>query len=53
MPLKNGRDSKGLFWQWGSKKKYYYKAYDSLGRLRAKKKAILQAVAITYSKQKF
>ncbi len=51
MPLHQGSDSKGAFWQWGTHgKKYHYKTVK--GGETAKKKAIAQAVAINYHSKK-
>jgi hypothetical protein len=52
MPLHRGHDSKGSFWQWGDRKKYYYTTGSATSRLQAKKKAIKQAVAISYHSKK-
>lgn len=45
MPVHTGKDSKGCFAQWGSKKKYHYKCGDMAARKRAKKKAAAQGSA--------
>lgn len=50
MPLVNGKDKKGSYWMWGTHgKKYYYRPGSMISRHNAKRKAIAQAVAITYS----
>lgn len=46
MPIHRGKDIKGLFYQWGRQKKYYYKANNIKSRNEAKKKATKQAIAI-------
>lgn len=46
MPVKNGRDSLGPYYQWGTQKKYYYKPNDDKSRNRAKEKATKQGIAI-------
>lgn len=46
MPVHNGKDSKGSFYQWGNKgKKYYYKAGSKPSRDQAKKNAGKQGEA--------
>lgn len=45
MPVKCKKDSKGPYAQWGSGKKYRYKAGDKAGRERAKAKAEKQGAA--------
>jgi len=45
MPTKSGKDSKGCFWQWGSKAKYYYTCGDKDASARAKAKADKQGTA--------
>lgn len=46
MPVHRGKDSKGLFYQWGdSGKKYHYKSGDKASKERAKKKAEKQGQA--------
>lgn len=52
MPLINSSDSKGRYYRYDGKKKYYYKPGDKTSRLAAKKKAIKQAVAISYSEER-
>lgn len=50
MPVHNGRDKNGSYYQWGSRgKKYYYTPGNKTSREKAKKLAIRQAVAISYS----
>ena len=44
MPVHQGKNSKGKFFQWGDEKKYYYKT--EKGKQIAKMKAILQGRAI-------
>ena len=46
MPIHRGTDSKGPYYQWGTRKKYYYKSGNQKSREIAKKKAHAQAVAI-------
>jgi len=46
MPIHRGKDSKGPFYQWGTQKKYYYKAGNVKSRKLAYEKAKKQAVAI-------
>ena len=46
MPIHRGKDSKGSFYRWGDRKKYYYKSGNATSRTRALKKAQLQARAI-------
>lgn len=45
MPVKRKQDDKGLYYQWGSGKKYYYPAGDSIKRERARKRAEAQGRA--------
>lgn len=45
MPVHRGRDSTGCFYQWGSKKRYYYTPGDKASRDKAKVKAALQGRA--------
>lgn len=52
MPVHRGNDTKGCFYQYGDKKKYYYVCGDAKSRLKAKKLAIKQMVAIGYSKER-
>lgn len=51
MPTKCGKkDKKGCYCQWGTTgKKYYYKCGDRAGRIRAKRKADRQGMAIKAS----
>lgn len=49
MPVRRGSDSKGSYYRWGSKKKYYYKSNSKRSRINAKKKAELQGIAIRAS----
>ena len=46
MPSKSGKDSKGCFWRWGSKTKYYYACGDKAASTRAKAKADKQGQAV-------
>jgi len=46
MPIHRGKDSKGPFYQWGHRKKYYYKSGNKKSRERAKKLATQQMRAI-------
>lgn len=46
MPVHNGKDTKGSFYQWGGKgKKYYYTSGNKSSRDRAKKMAGKQGAA--------
>ena len=45
-PIRRSKNSKGPFYQWGNKTKYYYTAGDEKSRLRAYDKAKKQAAAI-------
>lgn len=45
MPVKQGKDSKGSFFRWGNKTKYYYKIGSAVSRARAKAKAKKQGKA--------
>jgi hypothetical protein len=44
MPIREGRDRKGSYYQWGKQKKYYFK--NESGRKLAYLKAVSQARAI-------
>ena len=46
MPTRNGRDSKGPYYQWGGGKKYHYTAGNASSRNSAKRKADKQGEAI-------
>lgn len=46
MPVHRGRDSHGVYYQWGSQKKYYYIENSKRSRELAKKKALKQGIAI-------
>ncbi len=46
MPVHSDRDSKGSFYQYGSRAKYYYIPGNAKSRNAAKKKATLQGIAI-------
>jgi hypothetical protein len=46
MPVKRGQDSKGCYYRWGTKKKYYYPAGNARKREIAKKKAEAQGRAV-------
>lgn len=46
MPIHRGQDSQGPYYQWGSRKKYYYTAGNAASRDRAYAQAQRQAVAI-------
>lgn len=54
MPLYNGRDSNGPYFQWGLKggKRYYYKPKNVISQGIAKAKAMRQARAIEASKHR-
>lgn len=45
MPVKQGKDSKGSFFRWGNKTKYYYKTGSAVSMARAKAKAEKQGKA--------
>lgn len=49
MPIHRKRDSKGPYYQYGSRKKYYYKSGNKRSREIAYKKAHRQMVAILAS----
>ncbi len=49
MPIHRGKDSKGYFYQWGYRKKYYYIPKNIRSRLLALNKAKRQARAIIIS----
>lgn len=46
MPIHTGKDSNGLFVQWGNQKKYYYNSNDKQSFEKAKEKARKQMIAI-------
>jgi len=46
MPVKKGKDKKGCYYEYGSKKKYHFKCGNKSSANRAKKKAKRQARAI-------
>lgn len=46
MPIHQGKDSKGPYYQWGNQKKYYYTPGSKVSRERARQKAVKQAQAI-------
>ena len=46
MPIHRGNDTGGPYYQWGNKKKYYYKSGSKRSREYAKNKATKQAIAI-------
>jgi hypothetical protein len=46
MPIKRGKDSRGPYYRYGSRKKYYYKSGSKRSRDIAYKKAHRQMVAI-------
>lgn len=49
MPVYDGKDSKGYYYQWGNHgHKYYYDARSERARKNAHKKAIMQCVASKY-----
>jgi hypothetical protein len=50
MPVKNGKDTKGFFYRWGTRTKYYYVPGNVKSRNTAKAKADKQGVAINISK---
>ena len=47
MPLRNGIDSIGHYYQWGNAKRYYY--HDLRSQLIAREKALKQMRAIKWS----
>ena len=47
MPVHQGRDNNGNYYQWGNQKKYYYRT--KLEGQLAMHKAILQGIAIKYN----
>jgi hypothetical protein len=50
MPVKLGEDKEGCYAKWGeSGKKYHYECDNENGRKQAKRKAILQGVAVSKS----
>lgn len=46
MPIHRGQNSQGPYYQWGSQKKYYYKAGNKKSRDIALNKAKKQMIAI-------
>jgi len=50
MPVKEGHDKHGRFYQWGHQKKYYF--HNEETRKHAKQQAILQGYAIQKSEQR-
>ena len=46
MPIRRGKDSKGSYYQWGNRTKYYYKTGNKKSREEAYKKAWGQTRAI-------
>ena len=46
MPVHRGRDKNGSFYQWGTRKKYYYVAGNEKSRNIAKQKATKQGIAV-------
>lgn len=46
MPIHRGIDSKGPYYQWGDRKKYYYISGNYRSRIYAYNKAAAQAKAI-------
>lgn len=49
MPIYQGSDRRGHYFQWGSHKKYYYIPYSQRSKKLAKKKAIKQMLAAYYN----
>lgn len=46
MPVHSGKDSIGMYYQWGNHgKKYYYKNRNKVSKDLAKRKATLQGIA--------
>jgi hypothetical protein len=50
MPVHSGKDSKGSFYQWGSRTKYYYTPGNKASRNRAKQLATMQGIAIVINR---
>jgi hypothetical protein len=50
MPIKQGQDKNGPYYQYGHLKKYYYIANNKRSREGAKKKAIKQSAAVHISR---
>ena len=50
MPIHNGRDHYGYYFQWGHQTKYYYTPGNYRSKIIAYKKALKQAQAIYSSK---
>lgn len=46
MPIHQGKDKKGYYWQWGHQKKYYYRTPSE--SYIARNKAVKQGIAIKY-----
>lgn len=46
MPLKRGKDSKGSYYRWGNRTKYYYVDGNKRSKSLAKEKAMKQMRAI-------
>lgn len=53
MPIHQGTDSYGSFYQFGNQKKYYYIPNNLISMNIARKKAAAQGRAIEWSKHKF
>jgi len=51
MPIHNGIDKKGHYYQWGNQKKYYYTIKNRKSREEAYKKAKKQGIAIRISEK--
>jgi len=52
MPVHHGKDRKGSYYQWGSRKKYYYKKGSELSKSIAYNKAKRQGIAIKISQSR-
>jgi hypothetical protein len=50
MPLHNRKDKNGPYFQWGGRKKYYYKTGSERSKKMARDKAMKQARAIAWRK---
>lgn len=53
MPVKRGQDSKGPYYRWGTRTKYYYTAGNKKEREAAKKKAEKQGLAVCLRNKKW
>lgn len=46
MPVRQGKDSHGSYYRWGSRKKYYYDPKSKRSRDLARQKATKQGIAV-------